>query len=303
VLLTEGISKMSKAQDEVVDIQKQLKKMTESGEQGQALDLLQRLGELDMNLTILTQTRIGMTVNALRKSSSNDEVISQSKGLIKAWKKFVPDNNSDKKEKSSSQETNGKNNSQSGEKNSSSDKKSSDKNFVQQKASATTDDVRLNCRRILATALRGEGELPEGTVKEPEELAELVEETIFATYKSTNPKYKNCVRSRVFNLKDKKNPSLRENVLCGVILPAKLAVMNSAEMASDEVNKQRQAFVKEGIDAAQLAVVQGTKTSDLKCGKCGKRNVTYNQLQTRSADEPMTTFCMCNECGNRWKFC
>ena len=146
---------MSKAQDEVVDIQKQLKKMTESGEQGQALDLLQRLGELDMNLTILTQTRIGMTVNALRKSSSNDEVISQSKGLIKAWKKFVPDNNSDKKEKSSSQETNGKNNSQSGEKNSSSDKKSSDKNFVQQKASATTDDVRLNCRRILATALRG----------------------------------------------------------------------------------------------------------------------------------------------------
>ena len=129
--------------------------MTESGEQGQALDLLQRLGELDMNLTILTQTRIGMTVNALRKSSSNDEVISQSKGLIKAWKKFVPDNNSDKKEKSSSQETNGKNNSQSGEKNSSSDKKTSEKNFVQQKASATTDDVRLGCRRLLATALRG----------------------------------------------------------------------------------------------------------------------------------------------------
>ena len=75
--------------------------------------------------------------------------------------------------------------------------------------------------------------------------------------------------------------------------------MKSDEMASDEVKKQREAFVKEGIDASQLAVVQGTKTSSLKCGKCGKRNVTYNQLQTRSADEPMTTFCMCNECGNR----
>uniref|UniRef100_A0A672QUZ2 TFIIS-type domain-containing protein n=1 Tax=Sinocyclocheilus grahami TaxID=75366 RepID=A0A672QUZ2_SINGR len=24
-------------------------------------------------------------------------------------------------------------------------------------------------------------------------------------------------------------------------------------------------------------------------------------VQTRSADEPMTTFVLCNECGNRWK--
>ena len=145
----------------------------------------------------------------------------------------------------------------------------------------------------------GDGELPEGIVKTPEELAELIEETIFRNNKSTNPKYKNQVRSRVFNLKDKKNPSLRENVLCGVIAPERIAVMTSEEMASDEVKKQREAFIKEGINDAQLAQVEGTKCSDMKCGKCGKRNCTYNQLQTRSADEPMTTFVMCNECGNR----
>lgn len=23
----------------------------------------------------------------------------------------------------------------------------------------------------------------------------------------------------------------------------------------------------------------------------------------RSADEPLTTFCTCEKCGNRWKFC
>jgi hypothetical protein len=29
----------------------------------------------------------------------------------------------------------------------------------------------------------------------------------------------------------------------------------------------------------------------------------YYQMQTRSADEPMTTFVSCLNCNNRWKFC
>jgi len=44
-------------------------------------------------------------------------------------------------------------------------------------------------------------------------------------------------------------------------------------------------------------------TDIFKCGKCHKRNCTYFQMQTRSADEPMTTFVTCLECNNRWKFC
>ena len=40
-----------------------------------------------------------------------------------------------------------------------------------------------------------------------------------------------------------------------------------------------------------------------QCGKCKKKKTTYYQLQTRSADEPMTTFVTCHNCGNRWKFC
>jgi DNA-directed RNA polymerase subunit M/transcription elongation factor TFIIS len=38
-----------------------------------------------------------------------------------------------------------------------------------------------------------------------------------------------------------------------------------------------------------------------KCGKCKSLRTTYYQLQTRSADEPMTTFVTCMGCGNRWK--
>ncbi len=40
-----------------------------------------------------------------------------------------------------------------------------------------------------------------------------------------------------------------------------------------------------------------------KCGKCKEKNCTYYQLQTRSADEPLTTFVTCLSCNNRWKFC
>lgn len=36
--------------------------------------------------------------------------------------------------------------------------------------------------------------------------------------------------------------------------------------------------------------------------KCSTRKTTYYQMQTRSADEPMTTFVTCHECGKRWKF-
>lgn len=38
-----------------------------------------------------------------------------------------------------------------------------------------------------------------------------------------------------------------------------------------------------------------------KCGKCKSVKTTYYQMQTRSADEPMTTYVTCKGCGHRWK--
>lgn len=40
--------------------------------------------------------------------------------------------------------------------------------------------------------------------------------------------------------------------------------------------------------------------SVLTCGKCKERKVDYYQKQTRGADEPMTCFCHCLNCGARW---
>jgi len=57
--------------------------------QDHPLELLKALQKLPVTLDILTRTRIGMTVNALRKSSTDEDVISLAKALIKSWKKFL----------------------------------------------------------------------------------------------------------------------------------------------------------------------------------------------------------------------
>jgi DNA-directed RNA polymerase subunit M/transcription elongation factor TFIIS len=56
----------------------------------------------------------------------------------------------------------------------------------------------------------------------------------------------------------------------------------------------------------ELQMESNSKLSDtyegiLKCGKCKGKKTTYYQMQTRSADEPMTTFVTCHDCGNKWK--
>lgn len=286
------------------------------------MDLLKTLQTLSINLEILTKTRIGMTVNELRKSSKDEEVIALAKTLIKNWKRFLaspapttPNNSSASKEGASNSSSASKTSSTASKSSSSKDKSSSsgssskDKREEKRASSSQTsfpsggmtDAVRLKCREMLTTALKM-GEVPEGCA-EPEEMAAELEDAIYAEFKNTDMKYKNRIRSRVANLKDPKNPGLRGNFMCGAVSAKQLAKMTPEEMASDEMKKLREKFVKEAINDAQLATVQGTKTDLLKCGKCKKRNCTYNQLQTRSADEPMTTFVMCNECGNRWKFC
>lgn len=58
-------------------------------------------------------------------------------------------------------------------------------------------------------------------------LAEQIEEAIFQEFGKPEAGYKNRLRSRIYNLKDSKNPQLRENVLRGAITPQKMAVMTS----------------------------------------------------------------------------
>ncbi|NWI92301.1 TCEA3 protein, partial [Pitta sordida] len=164
----------------------------------------------------------------------------------------------------------------------------------------TGDSVRDKCIEMLTAALRMDDDYKEFGVN-CEKMASEIEDHILGEMGVTDMKYRNRVRSRISNLKDPKNPGLRRNVLCGAIEPALIARMTAEEMASDELKQLRNAMTQEAIREHQMAKTGGTVTDLFQCGKCKKKNCTYNQVQTRSADEPMTTFVLCNECGNRWK--
>ncbi|XP_015265731.1 PREDICTED: transcription elongation factor A protein 3 isoform X2 [Gekko japonicus] len=166
----------------------------------------------------------------------------------------------------------------------------------------TGDSVRDKCIEMVSGALKMDDDYKEFGVN-CDKMAAEIEDHIYQELKGTDMKYRNRVRSRISNLKDPKNPSLRRNVLSGAIPPSLIAKMTAEEMASDELKELRSAMTQEAIREHQMAKTGGTTTDLFQCGKCKKKNCTYNQVQTRSADEPMTTFVLCNECGNRWKFC
>jgi transcription elongation factor S-II len=87
-----------------------------------------------------------------------------------------------------------------------------------------------------------------------------------------------AIRSRVFNLRDKKNTALRENVLTGEVRTRRFATMTAEEMASPEMRETRERFTKQAIHDAQVTEAEGTASDMFKCGKCGKKNTTYTQV-------------------------
>ncbi|XP_051961763.1 transcription elongation factor A protein 2-like [Xyrauchen texanus] len=297
---------------EVERIAKKLDKMVHKKNTDGAIDLLQELKNMKMSLETIQSTRIGMSVNAVRKHSSDEEVQTLAKSLIKTWKKLLDgsDGKSEEKKKGGSalQSSSSKDCPGSSDTSNKLETPKTPTTPVTPKfitfppTPVTTDSVRTKCRELLVSALQIDDDY-QTIGADCEHLAAQIEDYIYQEFKSTDIKYKTRLRSRVSNLKDQKNPDLRRNVLCGNISPECIATMTAEEMASAELKEIRKALTKESIREHQLSKVGGTETDMFVCGKCKGKNCTYTQVQTRSADEPMTTFVLCNECGNRWKFC
>ena len=82
--------------------------------------------------------------------------------------------------------------------------------------------------------------------------------------------------------------------------PQEIAFMTHQEMNPKKWKALIEA--KKMRDQEKYAPKMDANTDNFECRKCKSNRCSYYQLQTRSADEPMTTFVTCIDCGNRWKY-
>uniref|UniRef100_A0AC35UCE1 DNA-directed RNA polymerase I subunit H n=1 Tax=Rhabditophanes sp. KR3021 TaxID=114890 RepID=A0AC35UCE1_9BILA len=278
-------------ESEVNDIRKCLLKMIDGGKNLDELpSLLSALENMDITVDILMKTSIGKIVNDMRRKIENEGLTKRMKTLIKKWKSL-----SDVSGKKAPSTPNNER--------SSSVKPITTKpvvTYTPVSIKPHADEYRNKVVGMFIAALKID-ELPEGTL-DVDSLAVEIEQAHYDAYNGTDDKYKSAIRSKIFNVRDKKNPNLRNNILTGVIEPKQFAVFTSEDMQSDSMKKLREQFTQEAINEHQIAVAEAGDANGIhKCGKCKSKLVNYFQMQTRSADEGMTIFYNCQKCGNRWK--
>jgi DNA-directed RNA polymerase subunit M/transcription elongation factor TFIIS len=108
-------------------------------------------------------------------------------------------------------------------------------------------------------------------------------------------RYKHRLLSVLFNLKQ--NPEILKKIKAQDIehlSPGQLWPTGPLGKTEQKLKEKRAALE---ILQTQMGEAEGI----LVCPKCRTKKTTYYQMQTRSADEPMTTFAQC-ACGHRWKF-
>jgi transcription elongation factor S-II len=148
-------------------------------------------------------------------------------------------------------------------------------------------------------------------ILENEKLAINVEKSVFnyAIQESTTRKivkkwdnpyfcqiYIDRMRSIYINLK---NEDFKTQIKTGEITPIQLSSMTHQEMNPVRWKEYIERKIKK--DNSKLNTNIEASTDMFTCKKCKSKRCTYYELQTRSADEPMTIFVTCLDCGKNFK--
>jgi DNA-directed RNA polymerase subunit M/transcription elongation factor TFIIS len=114
--------------------------------------------------------------------------------------------------------------------------------------------------------------------------------------------YRQTLRMVLSNIHPKSpvnNPRLLIRVREGEFPLAAIPALSSYEMFPENWFS-----LKDKLLQREQKILEGNKsraTDQFKCRRCHKRECTYYELQTRSADEPMTIFITCLNCGKEWR--
>lgn len=112
------------------------------------------------------------------------------------------------------------------------------------------------------------------------------------------PVYLHTLENILFNLKSDNNTIKK---IKSLIKKEKYNPYNLAFLSPDELNEENwdKIIMRKTTSEDKL---KNLPTMEWKpCHDCKNIEYSYYQLQTRSADEPMTTFYICKQCGKTYK--
>lgn len=278
------------------------------------LDILNELSKLPIDLSVLSKTLIGTVVSKFKKCE-DEKVSSMAKLLVKKWKGVASQNGVKNSSTSTTTQTT------KASKPAQAPRRPSVQRPPVPQASAPTPPQWISLSTLRKNICQKFYEVfaasSKGTKHPMEKLISVctdIESALQLFSRNDAPTYKEKARSLMFNLK--RNEQLRNNLLNGDVEPSDLMKMSPEQLATTEKQAEREKLEKDIQDSRRLDWEQANEdkindlcgiTGDLlnaslfTCGRCKSIKTTSTQKQTRSADEPMTVFVFCINCGNRWK--
>lgn len=107
--------------------------------------------------------------------------------------------------------------------------------------------------------------------------------------------YLDNIKRCAFNLKE--NPCLDSSVVCSSDHSmTENTLVGRIEQNRIERNNRFEKMLQEKYESMNDESIG----SLIRCRRCGSTEVTWEEKQTRSADEAATLFCSCSTCKNRW---
>tara|TARA_B100001057_G_scaffold415902_1_gene433671 strand:- start:103 stop:516 length:414 start_codon:yes stop_codon:yes gene_type:complete len=121
-----------------------------------------------------------------------------------------------------------------------------------------------------------------------------------------NPIFYNLYFSKIRSicLNVNKNSSIKNEYLINKINKGEIKGEDIAKLSVYDINPDNwKKILDEKLkrDKIKYELKPEAMTDQYKCRRCGSRKCSYYEMQTRSADEPMTQFFTCLDCDNRWK--
>ena len=259
----------------LVKLKTRLDEATEEGDAIELVEILVELRKLHPSVALLKQTKLGLAVQRLVKRKEEDVVVA-AKLTLEVWTQKKKDGGDAVKEER--------------------------RKVASTPSNSGKEAVRQRIEDSLHTTLEGQ-RTSEYKDVDLRQIARLIEDALFEKHKDVKGSYADQFREISAALRNVNNTWLSNEIISGSIEPTELVLLAIDDLASPAQKASRKALLAERSDRMAAAKITGSVSEGMfTCGKCRSGKVIIErQLQTRSADEPMTMFLKCFSCSNRWK--